>query len=104
MSTIIIRKRGDNYPIVASIKVNGVAIDLTNSSVKFSFKLTDGSGVVTTLQGDNDADIVGQVSFAPTELAMDVEGQYYFDIQRVEGGITSTHLSGTMLLQGDVTP
>lgn len=104
MSVTITRKRGDNYPIEASIKVNGTPVDITASTMKFSFKLSDGSGTVTTLVGASDANEVGKVTFSPTALAMDVEGQYIFDIQREEGGIVSTHLSGTMLLQGDVTP
>lgn len=103
MSELIERKRGDNYPIVATIKTNGTPIDITASVVKFSFKLANGTGVTTEITGSANVDAIGEVSFAPTVLQMSVEGQYVFDIQRDEGGVVATHLSGTMLLQGDVT-
>ncbi len=103
MSTIT-RKRGDNYPIQAFISVNGEPIDLSTSTMKFSFKLSDGSGSVTTVDGTVDLTQTGLVRFYPTVEQMSVAGQYLYDIQRDEAGIISTHLSGTLLLQGDVTP
>ena len=104
MSTIE-RKRGDNYPIVASIKVNGTPIDISDGGVviKFSFKLADGSGDVTTVVGVKNAEVVGEVSFTPTVTEMSVAGHYTYDIQRDDNSVIATHLSGTMLLSDDVT-
>jgi len=103
MSVTITRKRGDTYPIEASIQINGKPIDLTGSILKFSFKKV-GSENITTILGDLDSDVLGLVRFTPTAIQMGEEGQYIYDIQRDTNGLIATHLSGTMLLQGDVTP
>jgi len=102
MSVTINRKRGDNYPIGATIKINGEAVDLTGSEMKFSFKNSE--GLVTTVIGVIDVDAVGVVNFTPTVEQMAISGQYQFDIQREIDTVVSTHLSGTMLLSDDVTP
>lgn len=104
MSTVITRKRGDTYPIVANIKVNGASVDLSGSTVKFSFKPSDNTGSVTTINGVLNTEVVGEVSFTPTALDVGAEGQYLFDVERTDsGGAIATHLSGTLLLQGDVS-
>ena len=104
MSMIVTRKRGDTYPIQAVIKINGEPIDLTGSDVKFSFKPSDGNGSVTTIMGVISSDEVGVVMFTPTVTDFSVSGKYLFDIQRSDGSVIATHLSGILLLEGDVTP
>jgi len=104
MSVTITRKRGDTYPIEATIKINGELVDLSGSVMKFSFKPSDGSGTVTTIDGVLSTTELGKVIFTPTENDMAVAGKYLFDIQRSNGGIIATHLSGMLLLEGDVTP
>ena len=100
----ITRKRGDNYPIKATIKVNGEAIDLTGSIVTFSFKLLeDSTDIPTSIVGDMDLDNIGVITFSPTVEQMDTVGAYKFDIQRVSNSIVATHLSGILLLDDDVS-
>lgn len=86
------------------ITVNEVPIDITGVVVKFSFKLSDGSGDTTTIIGSSSGTVVGLATFEPTVEEMGNAGQYLYDIQRDDNGSISTHLSGTMLLAGDVTP
>ena len=105
MSVTFSRVRGDNYPIEATITVNGVAVDLTGSTMTFSFKLADDDVVEAPIEVDGVlGDEVGLVLFTPTVQQMGIVGQYDFDIQRENGGVVATHLTGTMLLTKDVTP
>ena len=100
MSTIN-RTRGDDYDIVATIKVDGVAIDLADSELKFSYKNADETGK-TILGAIGGA--IGEVTFSPqTGVDFMVEGVFSFDVQRIAGGKTYTHLQGTLLLNGDIT-
>jgi hypothetical protein len=94
------RTRGDSHPIVATIKVDGIAIDLTGSIVKFSYK--SDAEVAKTITGTPLATI-GEIEFVPSATDFQVEGVYTFDIQREANSYISTHLKGVMLLEGDVT-
>jgi hypothetical protein len=105
MSITITRVRGDNYPIEAMITINGEAVDLTGSTMTFSFRdYEDKTAPVTSINGDIDPDTVGKVLFRPTVADMSNTGQYKFDIQRENGGIYATHLTGTLILTDDVSP
>lgn len=100
MSVTFSRIRGDNYPITATIKVNGELIDLTGSTMTFSYKSDSETkrSIIGTLTGNK-----GEVEFYPAAEDLQVAGKYLFDIQREIGGIISTHLRGTMLLEDDIT-
>ncbi len=100
MSVTFSRIRGDNYPITATIKVNGELIDLTGSTMTFSYK--SGSEAKKSIDGSLTAN-KGEVEFYPDATDFQIAGQYLFDIQREIGGIISTHLRGTMLLEEDIT-
>jgi len=95
------RVRGDNYPMLINFSVNGSGVDLTGSLIKFSYKSE--AGVTKTINGTM-TEMVGQAEFVP-EVDVDfiVAGQYSFDIQRVAGGYTYTHQTGTLLITDDVT-
>jgi len=107
MSITFSRVRGDNYPIEASITVNGKAVDLAGSTMTFSFISIDADAEIEPpieIFGVLDPDNVGKVLFTPTATQMNKVGQYNFDIQRENGGVIATHLTGTMLLTLDVSP
>lgn len=103
MSSSIVRKRGDNYPIGFVFTVNGEAVDLTGNVIKFSFR-DEEHDTTTTIIGTLDGEVTGRGVFSPTVEEMSVTGQYVFDFQREINGVIYTHASGTMLLQQDVTP
>jgi len=103
---LIKRQRGDNYPIIATLKFNGKVVNLTNSTVNFSFKLReiedDAVETIINIEGVNEGN--GVVKFSPTEAQMGVSGEYIYDIQRrTDDGIVSTHLSGILVLSDDVS-
>jgi len=100
MSVTFSRVRGDNYPITATIKVNGKLIDLTGSIMTFSYK--SNSEAKRSINGTLTQN-KGEVEFYPAAEDFQVAGKYQFDIQREIGGIISTHLRGTMLLEDDIT-
>lgn len=98
------RTRGDDYPFGAMIKINGSAIDISSAVIKFSYK-NDTEAVKTIIGVPTTDGKDGLATFTPaTGIDFMVSGIYSFDIQRVEGGFTSTHLQGTLILKGDVTP
>jgi hypothetical protein len=97
----LIRFRGDDYPILASIKVDGEAIDLTGSVVTFSYKNSDEA--VKSIVGSQTSNL-GEVEFIPLSgVDFQKVGVFAFDIQRVGNGFTYTHLKGTLIIDDDVT-
>ncbi len=101
MSTTFSRVRGDDYPITAIIKVDGEAIDLSGSTLTFSYENSDNT--VKSITGSTTATI-GEVEFIPNSgVDFIVSGVFTFDIQRVAGGYTYTHLKGTLIIDDDVT-
>ena len=97
----LIRVRGDNYPVSVTFSVNDVPIDLTGSVLKFSYKNDD--EVAKTITGSPTSD-VGIAEFIPDVGDFLVEGTYNYDVQRVAGGYTYTHLKGLLIIEGDITP
>ncbi len=95
------RVRGDDYPIEITFTINNEPIDLTNSVLKFSYKNEENP--VKTIIGTPTA-TVGVAEFIP-ESGVDfmVAGTFIYDVQRVAGGYTYTHLKGTLLIDDDVT-
>lgn len=98
----VTRVRGDSYPIDATLKINGVPINLTGSTVRFSYKSRSKLNTVT-LNGEISEDIIGKVSFIPGESDFSISGIYDFDIERDYNGIKTTHLVGTLVLTNDIT-
>jgi len=101
MSTIK-RVRGDNYPIEATLKVNGVAVDLTGSTVTFSY-LKSGATTAVSISGTITNAPAGKVQFLPLSTDFIEVGTYKYDIQRVASGITTTHVIGQLIIEDDVS-
>ena len=102
MSTIR-RVRGDSYPIQAILKVNGVVVDLTGSTVTMGYVLDIAGSVARTIAGTIIDPLLGSVQFNPTAEDFTVAGNFRYDIQRVTGGVKTTHLTGALILDDDVT-
>lgn len=101
MSTIK-RTRGDTYPMTATLKVNGVVVDLTGSAVTFGY-IKDGDTASKTIGGVISDAINGVVQFTPTAEDFTIAGTFKYDIQRVTGTVKTTHLKGQLILEDDVT-
>ncbi|MDQ1341175.1 MAG: hypothetical protein QG567_2333 [Campylobacterota bacterium] len=99
----ITRVRGDNYPIVVTLKVNGVAIDLTGSVIKLSYKNKNGTDAAYQIAGTITDALNGVVEFRPLATDFAIAGQYIYDIQREFFGIITTHILETLILIDDVT-
>jgi hypothetical protein len=100
MSTIN-RIRGDNYAVIAVLKVNGNAVDLTGSTVTFSYVKT-GMTAPATINGLITNAVKGVVKFLPTITDFQEVGTYKYDIQRVASGIKTTHAIGELDIEDDV--
>jgi len=99
---IITRVRGDNYPIEATLKVNGTAVNLAGSTVTFSY-IKDGSQTSQSIAGVIISAVAGTVQFLPTVTDFIEDGKYRFDIQRLSSGIKTTHTIGELIIQNDIT-
>ena len=99
----ITRVRGDNYPIVVTLKINGVAIDLTGSVIKLSYKNKRGDVAASQIVGTITNALNGVVEFRPLVTDFTIAGQYIYDIQREFSGIITTHILETLTLIDDVT-
>lgn len=97
---MITRVRGDNYPITATIKLNGTIVDLTGAIVTFSYYESTN---VRTIAGTITTPSNGIVTFLPSASDFQLVGNFPFDIQRVQGGYTYTHLKGSITITDDVT-
>jgi hypothetical protein len=102
MSTIT-RYRGDTYPISATIKVNGEPIDITGSTIVFSFSDLEDTPTIISINGVLEDPENGIVRFDPSPTDFDTVGTYKYDIQRTQDGYISTHAVGRLEIVGDIT-
>jgi len=98
----ITRTRGDNYPIEATIKINGVVVNLTGSVLVFSY-IKDDEVTPSAIAGVIVSPTAGTVMFTPTVTDFTKAGTYRYDIQRISGGVVTTHAIDTLILIDDVT-
>lgn len=87
------RKQGDTgYPITATLKANGVPVDLTGSSVAISLrnratqtlKVTAAGCTITSPTG-------GQVSYQPLSTDVDTPGSYDVEFRQTRGDGSTIH-------------
>lgn len=93
----ITRYKGDTYPIVANLKANNLAYDLTGSTVKFKYysqqnpaKIIDGN-ITNALQGE--------VMFLPTLEDFQTAGNFTYEVEYRLGDIIITFIVGTLSLK-----
>lgn len=85
------RYRGNNYPIVVVLKMNGVAVDLTGDTVVFNYGET---GRVRQIVGVITDAINGVVTFTPTAEDFQISGIFQYDIKRTtQSGVVFTHVA-----------
>lgn len=85
------RKRGDTYAdeFIIKSKATGLPINITG----YTFTLTvdpakdpvDATNNLFTLTGTIIDAVAGRVEFAPTTVQADHVGQYYYDVQMIDG-------------------
>jgi hypothetical protein len=81
--------------------VNGAAIDLTGSTVTFSY-VKIGTTTPASIDGLIMDAVNGVVQFLPSVTDFQEVGTYLYDIQRVSSGIKTTHVVGQLIIEDDV--
>lgn len=108
--TSIVRKRGDTYSDVYTLKSKSTksAINITG----YSFILTldphqnpiDASNNVYQIVGIITDVINGIVSFSPTDAQVNLIGEYFYDVQMIDGASKKRTIdSGTYIFTQDIT-
>ena len=87
------RKRTDTgYPITATLKANGVVVDLTGSTV--AIWLRDRNTQVVKVSGGSCTIVsptAGTVSYTPASTDVDTSGSYDVEFKQVRGDGTIIH-------------
>ena len=87
------RKRTDTYPITATLKSNGAAINLTGYAV--TINITDkvtGAAKVSNASVTITDSVNGRVSYTPSASDVDTAGSYNVEWKAVSPGGTTYHL------------
>ena len=93
------RFRGDNYPLIVTLKENGTPVDLSTATIKLTIGLdtpVTTTGTVTDASG-------GVVQFDFDQSAVGTAGRFAYDIQVEDGGIITTYVKDIFELLEDVT-
>ena len=108
--TDITRKRGDTYADEFVIKSKATKLPINLTGYAFTLTLdpvkapTNAVNNVYQLTGTIIDAVNGRVEFAPTALQADKVGNYYFDVQMVDGaGRKRTVDSGKYKYEQDIT-
>ena len=88
------RFRGDTDPIIINVKSNGVAMDLTGSTLTLEYGTKTISGTLT------DA-VNGQVTFTPTNTDFQVSGQFKYKVVKVSGTVKKTLIKNVIVVDDD---
>lgn len=104
----IVRTRGDTYRIRRTVKVSGVAVNITG----WTFKLTvnaevnpaDDTNQIAQIDGTLFDAVNGIVDFVPLSTDVETAGHYYFDIEATDtDSQISTLDKGSFILLQDIT-
>lgn len=101
--SVLKRVRGDNYPVEATLKVNGTAVPIPDGATALFSYIKKGETVPKTITGIISNPALAEVKFFPTETDFQEAGMFKFDIQKVVGGIRTTHLIGQLVIDDDIT-
>ena len=89
------RFRADTDPIIINVKSNGIAMDLTGSTLTLEYGTKTISGTLT------DA-VNGQVTFTPTGgIDFQVAGQFKYKVVKVNGTIKKTLIKNVIVVDDD---
>ncbi len=98
----ITRFRGDTYPIIITIKENGVPLDLSTAVSKMTIAFTDSPPV--TIIGTNVTESVGAARFEFSDDIADNVGKFFYDVQVEDGGYRTTYTKNIINFIRDITP
>lgn len=90
------RTVGNTYRIRATIKVDGVAVDITGDTLTFEYG--DGTNPKTVIAGAITDGPNGVVDFIPDAADVATAGDYVYVINRDHAGEIATHLRGDFVL------
>ena len=94
------RFRGDTYPLIVTLKENGVAVDLSTAVVKMTIGLETPLSITASIT--DAAGGVAQFDFDQTHVG--TAGRFSYDIQVEDGGYITTYVKDIFELVEDVTP
>ena len=97
----ITRFRGDTYPIIATIKENGLPVDLSGAVAKMTIAFKDSPSV--TIVGTILVAAEGSVKFDFAPDVVDNVGKFFYDIQVDSGGYKTTYVKNIINFVQDVT-
>ena len=80
------RFRGDTYPLIVTLKENGVAVDLSTATVTMTIGLQTPVSIIATITDAVNG--VAQFDFTQTEVG--TAGRFSYDIQVDDGGYITT--------------
>ena len=95
----ITRFRGDTYPLIITLKENGVAVDLTGATVRMTIGLD--SSVLCDAVITDETGGVAQFNFDESHVGS--VGIFSYDIQVISGGYITTYVKDEFELIQDVT-
>ena len=98
-NNMITRFRGDNYPLIVTLKENGNPVDLTNATVRLSIGF-DTVIVLTAIITDA---VNGVAKFEFPVHSVDKVGRFPYDIEVNDGGYITTYVKDIFELIDDVT-
>ena len=93
------RFRGDTYPLIVTLKENGVAVDLSTATVRMTIGLATPVTIVANIT--DAAGGVAQFDFDQTHVG--TAGRFSYDIEVQDGGYTTTYVKDMFELIDDVT-
>ncbi len=96
--TTITRYRGDTYPLVVTLKENGVAVDLSGATVNMSLALPIAVVITATITDAAN----GEAQFEFTQAHIGEVGRFVYDINVDDGTYITTYVKGILELTSDV--
>lgn len=99
---MLMRVRGDLYPIEATLSINGVAVDLSGATVKFSY-VKEGGKLSKSIVGVITDAPLGKVRFQPVAGDFSEAGEFMFDIEAIVDNIPTTYKIDRLKIKDDIS-
>ena len=99
---MLVRVRGDLYPIEATLSINGVAVNLAETTVRFSY-VKEGGKIGKSIVGTVIDAPLGKVRFQPIVGDFSEVGAFMFDIEASVAGIPTTYRIDRLKIIDDVS-
>jgi len=99
---MLVRVRGDLYPIEASLSINGEPVNLTGAVVKFGY-IRNNTKFANVIIGTVTDAPAGKVRFQPTAGDFKEAGEFTFDIEVTVNDIPTTYKVDRLRIKEDVS-